>query len=129
MSNSTTIETAVAVRNRRCASELTYIGRRAEQVTEATHGLDHVVAELLAQAANEHLDGIGIAVEVLIVEMLDELGARHHAADVVHQIGEQPVLVRGEPHRIAVDRDAARAGVEEKRPAGELAGGVAGGAA
>ena len=114
--------------NRRSASELARIGRR-EQITEAAHGLDHVDAELLADAADEHLDGIEVAVEILVVEMLDQFGARHHAAGVMHQIGQQPVLVRGELDRIAVDGDAAGAGVEADRAAGEFALGVAGGAA
>ena len=100
-----------------------------EQIAEPAHGLDDVDAELLADAADEHLDGVGIAVEVLVVEMLDQFGARHHAAGVVHQIGQQPVFVAGELDRIAVDRDAAGAGVEPHRPAVELALGVAGRAA
>ena len=100
-----------------------------EQIAEAAHGLDHVDAELLADAADEDLDRVGVAVEILVVEMLDQFGARHHAAGVVHQIGEQPVFVRGELDRIAVDGDAAGAGVEPDRAAIELALGVAGGAA
>ena len=81
--------------------------------------------ELLADAADEDLDGVGVAVEILVVEMLDQLGARHHAAGMVHQIGQQPVFVRGELDRIAVDRDPAGAGVEPHRAAGEFALGVA----
>ena len=84
----------------------------AEEVAEPAHGLDHVDAELLADAADEHLDGVGVAVEVLVVEVLDQLGARHHAAGMVHEVGEQPVFVGGELDRIAVDRDAPGAGVE-----------------
>ena len=61
--------------------------------------------------------------------MLDQFGAGDHAAGVVHQVGQQAVFVAGELDRIAVDRDAAGAGVEPDRPAVELALGVAGGAA
>src|SRR5580704_14274325 len=123
----TTVQ-AVAHRNRRSASELARIGRR-EQITETAHGLDHVNAELFADAADEYFDGVGIAVEILIVKMLDKLGAGDDAAGVMHQIGQQPVFVRGELYGIAVHRDAAGAGIEPDRAAGEFAFGVTGGAA
>ena len=132
---------AVAETNRRSASELARILRESnrpragimrragKQIAEAAHGLDDLDAELLADAADEHFDGVGVAVEVLVVEMLDQFGARHHAPGVMHQIGEQPVFVAGELDRIAVDRDAPGARVEPHRPAGEFALGVAGRAA
>ena len=44
----------------------------------------------------------------------------------MHEIGEQPIFVRGELDRITVHRDAPGAGVEPHRPAVELALGVAG---
>src|ERR1700687_2395710 len=89
---------AVAERKRRSASELARISvscaGRSEQITEAAHGLDDFDAELLADAADEHLDGVAVAVEVLVVEMLDQFGAGDNAPGVVHQIGKQPVFVR-----------------------------------
>src|SRR5690242_9923288 len=39
--------------------------RAGEPVAEAADGLDAVGADLLAHPADEHLDGVGIAVEVL----------------------------------------------------------------
>src|SRR5436190_20565759 len=80
--------------------------RRRQEIAEPAHGLDDVDLELLANAPDEHLDGVGVAVEILVVEMLDELGARHHAADVMHQVFEQIVLVRGQLDRVAADADA-----------------------
>src|SRR5262249_39922580 len=61
--------------------------------------------------------------------MLNQFGARHHAAGVVHQIGEQSIFVTGEFDRVAVDRYAAGAGVEAYRPAIELTLSMAGGSA
>src|SRR4051794_11413246 len=58
-------------------------GRRLEDVAEAAHGLDHVHPELAAKPADEHLDGVGIPVEVLVVEMLHDLRARHDPAYMV----------------------------------------------
>src|SRR5580704_15340866 len=106
----TTVQVA-AEKNRRSASELARIGR-AEQIAQAADGLNDVDAELLADAADKDLDGVGVAVEILVVEMLDKLGARDHAAGMVHQIGEQPVFVRGELDRIAGDSDPAAAGIQ-----------------
>src|ERR1700720_4478949 len=111
----TTVQVA-AEKNSRRASELARIGR-AEQIAETADGLNHVDAELLADAADEDLDRVGVTVKILVVEMLDQLGARDHAAGVVHQIGEQPVFVRGELDRIAIDGDPAAAGIEPYRPA------------
>src|SRR5947209_8986181 len=55
-------------------------GRRGQQIAEPADGLDDVDVELLADAADEHLDRVGVAVKVLVVEMLDEFGAGHDAA-------------------------------------------------
>src|SRR5262245_16610870 len=101
---------AAAVRNSRSASELGFID--GEAVAEPANGLDHVGGNFLAQAADEHLDGVGVAVEVLLVEVLDQLAARDHTLVVVHEVGEQPVLVRGELDRLAVESDAGGLGVE-----------------
>src|SRR5262247_3811084 len=124
----TTVQ-VVAEKNSRRASELRRIARWSEQIAKPAHGLDDIDAELFANAADEHLDGVGVAVEVLVVEMLDQFAARYHAAGMVHQIREQPVFVRGELDRIAVDAHATGAGVEAHGAAGKLALGVAGGAA
>ena len=51
--------------------------------------LHDIDAELLAQAPDEHLDGVGVAVEILVVEMFDELGARHDPALVMHEIASR----------------------------------------
>jgi len=36
---------------------------RGKQIAETAHGLDDVDAELLADTADKHLDGVGVAVE------------------------------------------------------------------
>src|SRR5438128_1597585 len=46
-----------------------------EAVTQSTDGGDHVGTQLLADAGDEDLDSVGIAVEVLVVDMLDQLSA------------------------------------------------------
>ncbi len=98
-------------------------------VAEAAHRLDQIAAELAPDAPDKHLDRIGIAIEILIVEMLDQLGAGDDAALVVHEIGEEPILVRGQLHGRSIGDDTPGAGVERDRTADELARRVAGGAA
>src|SRR5437763_12622975 len=94
-SGSTSRFQAAAVAKSRNASELVVIALLRQPVAQAADGLNHLRRDLLAQPADEHLDGVGVAVEVLLVEMLDQLGARHHALVVMHQGGEQAVLARG----------------------------------
>src|SRR5215813_11250139 len=100
---STTRTQAAAVTNSRSASELAFIAGLRETVAETADGLDHVGRDLLAQAADEHFDGVGVAVEVLLVEVLDELRARDHPLVVVQEVGKQPVLVRGELDGLSVE--------------------------
>src|ERR1700748_732020 len=71
-----------------------------QQVAKAAHGLDDVDIELLADTADEDLDRVGVAIEVLIVEVFDQLGAGYHGTGLVHQIGKQPVFVRGHVDRV-----------------------------
>src|SRR4029079_13759904 len=119
---------AVAERKRRSAREVaripsTYI-RRHEQIFEDAHGLDDFDPQLFADTTDEHLDRIGVSIEILVVEMLAQLCTLEHAAGVMHQIGEQRVFMAGEFDRVAVDRYAACAGVEAHGPAIEFALGM-----
>src|SRR5690606_6509721 len=97
----------------------------ADSVAEAPHRLDHAGRQLPAQARDEHLDGVGVALEVLRVEMLGELRARDHLALAVQQAREQAELVTGERQGIAVDRHTGAASVENQRAARDLGAGPA----
>ena len=81
-------------------------------------------AELLADARDEHFDGVRIAVEVLIVDMLDEFGPADHLALVVHEVGEELVLLSGELDRLAVLGDLAGARIEADVTGDELGRGI-----
>src|SRR3954463_7781953 len=70
-----------------------------QRIAKPAHRLNQACVQLLAQAANEHLDRIGITVEVLVIEMFHQFGARHHLAPVMGEIGEQPVFLAGELDR------------------------------
>src|SRR3974390_2883827 len=111
---------SVAATIRRIASELSRIARFDDPITETAYGLDQVRRHLLAQAPDEDLDRVGVPVEILVVEVLDQLRARDDAVAVVHEILEHLVFVRGKLDRIAVDGDAAGFGVDTHRAAFEL---------
>src|SRR4029434_10314830 len=86
--------------------------RLFERIAKAADGGDHVRSELLADARDEHLDRVGITVEILVVYMFDQLGAGDDLALVVHQVGKELVLLGGQLDRLAVQRDLSRACVE-----------------
>src|SRR5690348_16779724 len=99
--------------------------RLFKAVAEAADGGDHVGAELLADARHEHLDRVRIAVEVLIVDMLDQLGPADDLALVVHEVAQQLIFLRGEFDRLARLGDLARAGIEPDVARNELGRGIA----
>src|SRR5690606_2186665 len=59
--------------------------RSVQPVAHAAHGLDQIESDLAAQAADKDFDRIGIAVEILIVEMLDQFRAGNDLALMMHQ--------------------------------------------
>src|SRR5688572_13788207 len=111
----TTIQ-VVAEKNSLRASELSRIAGRREQISEPAHRLDDVDAELFSDAADEYLYRVGVAIEILIVQMLDQLAARNYAAGMVHEVGKQAIFVRRELDRISFDRHPASAGIEANLP-------------
>src|SRR5690606_37723012 len=100
-----------------------------EAVAKSTDGGDHVGTQLLADAGDENLDRVRIAVEILVIDVLDQLGSADHLALVVHQVAEQLVFLRGQLDRLSGQGDAARARVEANVARNELRAGVARGAA
>src|SRR5689334_8401573 len=117
------------VANRRKASELIRIAVQAHAVTESAHRLDNVRWDLLAKTPDEHFYRIGIAIEILIVQVFDEFRPRDDATVVMDEVGEQPVLVARQLDGLAVAGDARGFGVQADRTALDLRFGVSGGAA
>ncbi len=72
-------------------------------------------AEFATDAADQHVEHVGIGIVAIVVDVLAEFGAADDAVRVVHQIGEDPVLLRGQRQRIAIEREAARVRVELQR--------------
>src|SRR5690242_1815648 len=94
------------------------LSRRAAQfgifqrIAKPAHRLNEARVEFLAQAAYEDLDRVGVAVEILVVKMLHQFGARYNLAAMMGKIGEQAIFLAGELDRIAVEGDAAGAGID-----------------
>jgi NAD(P)H-hydrate repair Nnr-like enzyme with NAD(P)H-hydrate epimerase domain len=80
----------------------------------APHGLDGVGRQLAPQPADEDLDRVAVAIEVLRVQVLGELAARDHRPRAVHQVGEQAELMARQRHGLAVHAHAATARVERQ---------------
>src|SRR5579872_6750087 len=91
-----------------------------QQIAKSPHRLDDIDIQLLADTADKNFNRVRVAIEILVVEMLDQFGARDHAPRVVHQIRQQAVFMRRHLDWIASYADAAGAGVERNRSAGQL---------
>ena len=79
---------------------------RAQRVADAAHRLDQrLVAgvDLLAQVADVGLEHAGVAVEVVLPDVVEDLLARQHAARIEHEVVEQAVL-GGRQFDVAVRR-------------------------
>jgi len=61
--------------------------------------MNHGLAQLAAQAPDENLNGVRVAIEILGIDMFDQRAAGHDLARMVHQISQHPVLVAGELDR------------------------------
>src|SRR5690606_10767357 len=79
-------------RRRAAARSALVAARDREAVVAAAHGLDRLEGplgvELLAQAADEDFQHVGVAVEVLLVDVLGEVGLRDQFTGVHHQVLE-----------------------------------------
>src|SRR5262249_55326295 len=72
--------------------------RMLHPVAETADGRDGAGAELLPQTRDEDLDGVGVAVAVVRIDVIQELALRDHTSAMVHEIGKDAELVRGQMH-------------------------------
>ena len=73
---------------------------RTEHVTHAADRVNELLFEwaidLLAQPADQHVDDVGLGIEVLLPDMREDHRLRHDAACVAHQVFEERKLARPE---------------------------------
>src|SRR6186713_3334359 len=70
----------------------------ANHVSGAANGVDERTVEALvdlrSQPRDMHVNNVGLRVEVIVPNMLEQHGAGHHLAGVLHQEFEQAELAR-----------------------------------
>src|SRR5215472_16658068 len=75
-----------------------------QAIAKATHRLNQIGVQLPAQPSDEDLDCMRVAIEILVIKMLNQFGAGHYPAFVMSEIGKQAIFERGELDRVAVER-------------------------
>src|SRR5215831_47831 len=100
--------------------------RRSNDISDSTDGVDHLVGEvdvdLRAQARHQHLDDVGLRVEVEVPDVLEDHRLRYRPPCVAHQILEQRELAGLELDFLATARDGTRQQVDDKLADGETCG-------
>src|SRR6478735_12161940 len=103
-----------------CAATL-FAARDGESITATTHGLDRLEfafrIQLLPEASDEHLEHVRIAIEVLLVDVLGEVGLRDQLTRVQHQILEHLVLIAGQVDALALHAHGLRGKIQRHRAA------------
>src|SRR3546814_20791499 len=87
------LQTAAPTTSRR-ARELSRI-RLREAVSQPARRADEIVADLLAQPSADALARIGVAVEILLVQIFAQFRAGCDPAAVEVAVGEDAVFLRG----------------------------------
>jgi len=81
-------------------------------VTDTADGLDEIVAEFLAQAMNVYFNRIAGYLLTPGIQASLQHTACLHASRVFHQALEQHVFTPGQVHRLTIDRNALRHGIQ-----------------
>ena len=88
----------------------------ANHVPGAANSVDERTVEALvdlrSQARDMHVNNVGLRVEVIVPDMLEQHGAGHHLAGVLHQELEQAELARLKHDLGAITHDPMRQPVE-----------------
>src|SRR5690606_12228221 len=108
-----------------CAS----LGGSAHAVSQAAHSLDGALRKLLAQTRDEDVDGVGVAVEVLPIDVVDEFVARYDFAGTLHEYCQHPIFMAGEAQRGAIHSDPGLARIKHDVAAGPDSAGMSAAAA
>src|ERR1700746_1776851 len=85
--------------------------RGSQAITGAANRVQQLMIEalidFLAQAADMDIDDVGLWIEVIVPDMLQEHRARNHMAGVAHQVFQQAKLAREHLDRLAAPPDIA----------------------
>src|SRR5690606_15003291 len=127
--NTTNISTNMAVRR-------TVVVRHSCRILPTDHvagaadgvqqGRGVALVDLGAQPRHVHVDDVGLGVEMVVPDVLQQHGAGDHLAGVLHQILEQPELARLQLDGLAVALHGAAEAVELQAPHLVTGGGLGG---
>src|SRR5581483_6895801 len=96
---------------------------RAKGIADSPEGMDHldrkITIDLAAQAVDQDVDDVGLGIEVIIPDMLQDHRLRDGSAGVSHQIVEQGELFRLKLDLPSAAGDLPREEVELQLPHGQ----------
>ena len=87
----------------------------ADEIAEATTGLDSRRSKLLSQTSDYGFEGIRMACIIAAINMLKELARRNHPPLVMKEISEQTILERREGDWDPIYYDPHVTGVQDNR--------------
>lgn len=70
--------------------------RERNTIAEAPDSVNEFGRYFSAKPAHENLDGVGVPIEILLVQMFHEFGTRNYARLMMHQIRKKPIFQSGE---------------------------------
>jgi hypothetical protein len=70
------------------------------------------LVDLGAQSRDMHVDHVGLRIEMIVPDVFQQHGSRHHLPGVLHQIFEQPEFARLQGEFFLAAHDAMREPVE-----------------
>src|SRR5690606_36198967 len=88
--------------NRRERRDLRRLTRSTENEPLSSYGREERLGKLLANAADQNIEHVRIAIRIARVDVFHELSAAHDTTCVMHQDGENPIFVRGQLERLSV---------------------------
>src|SRR5690606_22394022 len=74
-----------------------------QAVAQPAYSFNAAGGQFLAQAAHKDLDGVGVSLAVVRVQVLGQLGAREHFSGALHEQGQDLELVAGQCQWQAID--------------------------
>src|SRR5260370_12254893 len=87
-----------------------------DHVSSAAYRMEQRALETLVdlgtQSRNMHVDDVGLRIEMIVPDVLQKHGSRHHLAGMLHQIFQQPELARLQGQFVLAARHPMRQPVE-----------------
>src|ERR1700728_4791921 len=103
--------------------------RQAQAIAAAAESFDRfdllLRIKLAPQSADQNLDHVAVAIEILFIQPFGQIALRDHVAGAQHEMFEDAIFETGQLHRRAAHAHFLGTRVELDGPAGELGAGPA----